>query len=274
MRIVDIYSRMAWGEREATFRSAKWSAAMVVATFAALLIFGSSLSFADQSPGKMPASLDWTQWTTQECDAVLNESNWVTTGDIDFGQLLVQLRSALPVREALLRSLRLKMNYAKMNAKQKQSFDQKHPSDMSEKADDPIRLYVEHDGKNEDVYEGQTDENPSGWRNGHYNPAPPQEAALKLSNGALVMPIKTVALQDDVDKNRFVYWFPRIINGKSAISSNDALITFVFGKNLEGGRRIRPLQNLKKFQATSPWIGPYQISFRTAGLTYNGKLEY
>jgi hypothetical protein len=28
---------MAWGEREASDRSAKWSAAMVVATFAALL---------------------------------------------------------------------------------------------------------------------------------------------------------------------------------------------------------------------------------------------
>ena len=247
---------------------------MVVATFAALLIFGTSLSYADQAPEKLPTSLDWTQWTKQECDVVLNESNWVTTGDVDLGRMLIQLRSALPVREALLRSLRLKMNYAKMNPKQKQAFDQKYPSDTSEKPDDPIRLYVEHDSKNEDVYEGQTDENPSGWRNAHYNPAPPQEAALELSNGTLVMPIKTVALQDDTDKNRFVYWFPRIINGKPMISSIDGQISFVFGKRLEGGRRIRPLQNAKKFHATSPWLGPYQVSFQLAGLTYNGKLEY
>jgi hypothetical protein len=274
MRIENILSKLAWGERESKLRSAKWSVAMVVATFAALLVFCPSFSYAGQSPSKMPTSLDWTQWTKQECDAVLNESNWVTTGDTDWGQLLVQLRSALPVREALLRSLRLKMNYEKMNPKQKQAFDQKYAPEMTEKPDDPIRLYVEHDGKNEDVYEGQTDENPSGWRNSHYNPAPPQEAALKLSDGTLVMPIKTVALQDDTDKNRFVYWFPRIINGKPAISSKDAQITFVFGKKLEGGRRIRPLQSAKNFRATSPWIGPYQVLFQPPGLNYNGKLEF
>jgi hypothetical protein len=37
MRIGKVFSRVAWGEREGTFRSAKGSAAMVVATFAALL---------------------------------------------------------------------------------------------------------------------------------------------------------------------------------------------------------------------------------------------
>lgn len=249
-------------------------AAVLVATLATLFIFCPSFSYARQAPSNMPASLDWTQWTTQQCDAVLSESNWVQTGTINWGQLLVQLRSALPVREALRRSLRLKMNYQKMNPTQKQKFDQKYPSDMAEKPDDPIRLYVEHDGKNEDVYEGQTNENPSGWTNGHYNPAPAQEAALQLPDGTLIMPIKTIALQDDTDKNRLVYWFPRIINGKPVISSNDAQLNFVFGKQLEGGRRIRPLQNAKKFHATMPWIGPYQVSFQLAGLTYNGKLEY
>jgi hypothetical protein len=42
---MESFSEMAWGEREVSNRSAKWSAAMVVATFAALLIFCNFVSY-------------------------------------------------------------------------------------------------------------------------------------------------------------------------------------------------------------------------------------
>jgi hypothetical protein len=55
MQAATVLSKMAWGEREVSNRSAKRSAAMVVATFAALLIFCDSHADRNQLPNKLPS---------------------------------------------------------------------------------------------------------------------------------------------------------------------------------------------------------------------------
>ena|ERR1019366_6651738 len=87
-------------------------------------------------------------------------------------------------------------------------------------------------------------------------------------------PIKTEAFQNDQNKNRTQYSFPRVINGKAVLTVHDQFLTFVFGQALQGGRRIRPLQDPKRFRNASDWMDPYEISFRVSDLIYNGKLEY
>src|SRR5579863_9209900 len=66
MRTENSFSKMAWGERERNFRSAKWSAAMVVATSAALLIFCNSLLPSHQSPALQLRRLD-TKMRAAKC---------------------------------------------------------------------------------------------------------------------------------------------------------------------------------------------------------------
>ena len=262
MRIENIFSKMAWGEREGIVRSADWSVAMAVATVAALLIiFGTSLSYADQSPAKLPTSLDWTQWTEQECDAMLTQSTWESEG--------AELRSALPLRDALLRKYRLTKHYDRMTPQQKSAFDKKYPPPTNENESDPILLYIQHNSTNEEVNDFDT-----GPGTLHYNPAPATQVAMKLGDGTLVMPIKTEALENNTDRNRTMYSFPRVINGTSVLTANDRYLEFVLGPSLEGGKRIRPLQDPKKFQVASAWLGPNGISFITDNLMYNGKLEY
>src|SRR5579862_781833 len=74
---------------------------------------------------------DWTQWTSHDCSIVLEGSPWVQTiyrpvGGHRSYSTIVQLRSALPIRQALLRQIQLEKHYDKMSAQKKRSFDQVH----------------------------------------------------------------------------------------------------------------------------------------------------
>jgi hypothetical protein len=160
--------------------------------------------------------------------------------------------------------MQIEKRYDAMSPDQKKAFDQKRPPDMAENESDPIVLYVEHYGRSLGF-------GPHTARQ-FDNPHPAQEAALRLLDGTLVMPIKTEALEDDSDGSKFEYSFPRLINGTPVVTASGETLTFVFGKTLEGGGRVRPLQNPKKFHVARGVN--VAVFFRVAGLTYNGKLEY
>jgi hypothetical protein len=274
MRVQKVSSQVAWSEREGKLRSAKRSAAALVATLAALLlslssnVYGARQTYiqrieqenaaqklAGQAHAEDLLSQDWKRWTAADCNVILTYSKWV----MSWPYLKVQLRSALPIREALLRQLQFEKHYDSMNPEQRLAFDQKNPPGMLETENDPILLYIEHDV----TYSG---------REGNGSVNSPQQTALELSDGTLVMPIKTEALEFE-GESKIVYSFPRVINGKPVLTADDQNLKFVFGKSLVAGRRILPLQDPKKFRiAKDP--NDVRLSFRSAELMYNGKLEY
>jgi hypothetical protein len=283
MRVREVSSQVAWSEREGNFRSAKRSAAVVVATLAALLIFLSSNIYgARQSDMQRAAQAqmaqkradervhakellgeDWKIWKAGDCDLILTRSNWAMPSGMQgtiTGGLLVELRSALPLREALLRQLQIKKHYDKMDARQKLAFDKMNPPEIVESEDDSILLYVERDA----AYSG---------RHGNSESVDsPQQAAIELADGALIMPIKTQSLEYD-DKNKMLYSFLRVINGKPVLAGDDQNLKVVFGKPLTAGGHILPLQDPKKFRIAK-YPDDLQLSFGAADLIYNGKLEY
>jgi hypothetical protein len=257
MQVRKVSPQVAWSEREARLRSAKRSAAVVVATLAALLISASPNIYAarqtffqriqqeyeaqwraSRARAKQLVGQDWKKWTAADCDIVLNYSNWALpsgmTGALS-GRPVIQLRSALPVREALLRQLQLKKRYDTMDTKQKLAFDSKNPPEIIENESDPILLYVEHDTS----FSTRRDDS------GSIDPA--QQAAIELADGTLIMPIKTEAL-GWIDEIKMVYSFPRVINGKPVLSGKDQQLNFVFGAKLPAGGYVLPLQNPVKFQ--------------------------
>jgi hypothetical protein len=211
---------------------------------------------------------DWKSWTAADCDLILTRSNWAMPSGMQgtiTGGLLIELRSALPIREALLRQLQIKKHYDTMDAQQKLAFDKKNPPEIVESENDPILLYVERDA----AYSG---------RHGNSESVDsPQQAAIELADGALVMPIKTESLEYD-DKNKMLYSFPRIINGNAVLAGDDQKLNFVFGAKLAAGGRILPLQDPSKFRINNAKLVDMRnlerVWFFSAGLRYQGKLEY
>jgi hypothetical protein len=232
---------------------------------------------------------DWTQWTWQDCRWVLNSSPWVhadwSTGGFEVASLSrdVQLRSALPIRQALLRQAQLRKNYDKMNAQKKQAFDLKHASDLSDVADGNILVDI----RNLSVMSNWI----SGDSYGDLLADPSRQATLKLPNGSLVMPIQTKVLKKGEYSNECQYIFPRTVNGKQVITVDDSSFEIVLGVPLVRDRKTKqvvqePFQNAswgeyfmtddktgKIVEKGTIWFGS-SLGFKISDMMYKGKLEY
>ncbi len=62
---------------------------------------------------------NWHQWTKDECTTILNDSPWTRTE----GSYIAQLRSSLPIREAIVRQLEIAQQYDQKTAAQQKAFD-------------------------------------------------------------------------------------------------------------------------------------------------------
>lgn len=223
---------------------------------------------AEQAHARELLGANWKSWTGADCDLILTRSNWAMPSGMQgtiTGGLLIELRSALPIREALLRQLQIKKHYDTMDAQQKLAFDKDNPPEIAESESDPTLLYVERDA----AYSG---------RHGNAESVDsPQQAALELSDGTLVMPIRTEAL-GWIDGSKILYSFPRVINGKPVQTHDDQKLNFVFGAKLAAGGRILPLQDPRKFQINNAKLVDMRLLqrvwFLIDGLTYDGKVEY
>jgi hypothetical protein len=78
----------------------------------------------------------YTEWTLKNCDKMLSDSPWALTfqnrkeardaaGHKDFRDFryVVQIRSAIPIRQALIRRMQINDQYDKMNSDQRKTFD-------------------------------------------------------------------------------------------------------------------------------------------------------
>jgi hypothetical protein len=226
---------------------------------------------------------DWTQWKEEDCKIVLQQSPWVfyfhENSNIVYGNS-AQLRSALPIRQALLRQQELNNHYDKLTPAQKQTFDQQRAADLAASDASPILLYVDH--YYADDYPGAG-----------FGPESGRRVALRLASGALVFPTETKQekVSDAYVENAFLYTFPRMIDGRPAFTVTDKEVVFMLGGFLpkadkEG--KIAP-QRPEDFHAwtrefeekdkkTKKVLGtvevPVEYTFKIADMMYKGKLEY
>ena len=109
---------------------------------------------------------DWKQWSKDDCARVLVESPWshvwrgrtpgVNTMQatetltpthseaVEFVVYSVQIRSALPVREAIVRQQQIDLKYDKMTDEQRKAFDSQAAQILSRKYDDVILVHVDY----------------------------------------------------------------------------------------------------------------------------------
>ncbi len=132
-----------------------------------LLMAATLLAALSTSAADFWLSKDWKQWSKHECSVLLTESPWTHTwraprelihsdaaagatghmlGPEDQMMYIVQVRSSLPVRQALIRQQQLQLNYDKMSGDEQKSFDAKAAKILDRSYDDFILFHVDFSG--------------------------------------------------------------------------------------------------------------------------------
>jgi len=220
------------------------------------------------------AKRDWTQWSASECKKMLEDSPWARrvmkenesnvnrlpsagnqgtgaqpgtaaessgkdTGEINY---VVQMRSAAPIRQALIRQTQIDRQYDKMTDADKKAFDAQMEK-LYKYNDDTIAVHVRYYGNRDPL---GTDLEKS-WKSLPPDTVP-ADMILISSNGTKVTPLTFVA--DPDGKDEFDLTFPR-----SAFAQG--LKTF-------------------KLQIPSPALGDFpsakvMVEFKVDKMTFGGK---
>lgn len=217
------------------------------------------------------SSKSWQKWSVDDCKAMLQDSPWARTWSTSteefptMGQpsggtgreqeptiyYHVQLRSALPVREAVAREIEIVNKYDKMDDAKKKAFDVSVSSYLSRNYDDSIVIHLEY-GSNVEIYERDLMQ---AWQSLPPGTVP-VDTYLIIDRGQRVVPQRMEVARGAQTAVEFI--FPRIVNGKALISEMDKSFAFQF---------------------MSPAIGPFPtqrayIEYRPQKMSFDGKLSF
>jgi hypothetical protein len=246
-------------------------AVLLLSTLVTCLVLAGSANPADKP--KPWLTKDWTKWTAEDCAYVLNGSPWSLQmypssvsdrpGEFNASYTLVQLRSALPVRQALLRALQVEKHYDKMDDQKKREFDQQNSAKFDESAADNVVILIDE----VNVYNGGRAIIPG--------QSPATQVALRISGGTLVMPVQTKKvnyppseIQFDATHVQFEYVFPRTVGGKPLCSPDDLSLGITLGSPLIVDKKTGTVEPQDFRNSTGGYI------LKIADLMYKGKLEY
>lgn len=175
---------------------------------------------------------DWQTWSKDECKKMQEDSPWAhkwyrthvaqdrfgrpTQGDTRETEqqiwYAVQLRSALPVRQAFIRDLQISNKYDNMSAAEKKTFDASAEAYLSRKYGDVIVVHVLY-GTN---IQNNERELMRFWQTNYPEGTVPLEATLTTSAGDRVQPIKYIPAKGG--GLEFELIFPRQVNGRPLIT--------------------------------------------------------
>jgi hypothetical protein len=220
---------------------------------------------------------DWKEWTKADCKKMLEDSPWakrflventssigslpsasrvaggagvavVGAGEITYR---VQIRSAEPIRQAIIRQEQLDKNYDKMSDAEKKTFDAQMDQQLSKFHGDVVAFHVIYDGNTATLKSSLSDY----WQSFQGNSIPP-DVFVVTASGARVPPISFISKRGP--DSEFDLVFPR--------SSNNQPLVAPEAKSL-------------KVQIKNPKIGDFigkvvNAEFKLDKMTINGKLEF
>lgn len=186
------------------------------------------------------------QWTQKECQKMLTDSPWVkelnltgmnytgadtaaaTDSQAPYIKYNVQLRSAAPVRQAVVCQARIAQKYDSLPAAEKQAFDQRMESFLLGGSSDQVVVYVSVESNNRDRvrslmqhWEFQTTEL---LRNSVYL-STPKGKKIQISQ---FIPGATGSLE-------FQFIFPRDVDGEEILKPGDKALQLEFEYPVLGG---------------------------------------
>ena len=233
-----------------------------------------SVSFAILTLAALAASAtdfwltkDWHQWSKGDCDNLLLESPWshvwryraessdpnIPHAMLDQLFFSVQLRSALPIREAMVRQFQLDQKYDKMNDAARKAFDAKAEPILNRSYDDRILVHVDFSQSNgSDLLQGALRGEIAA---GDFAPA------LVTDDGAQVAPIRV----DMSEKNTHVFdlIFPRVKDAAPLIKDGQKQFSVQF--------QSPAVNYFEGFHISSRRV---RVDFDLSKMILNGKLSY
>jgi hypothetical protein len=217
---------------------------------------------------------DWKQWSKSESAGLLVESPWAhvwrggndqrinpsndstanTRPVVGYGLVYaVQLRSSLPIRQALVRQQQLDQKYDKMTDAQRSAFDTRAAQILDRKFDDAILVHV-------DFSEGGAGPNLATDLREFAQKRENLHVSLLTSDGARI-----AASRVDVSPREAAFdaIFPRMVNGAPAIKEGDKGFSIQF----------QSPQLLIVGDVTLP-AQPVEVKFDLSKMMVAGKLNY
>jgi hypothetical protein len=245
---------------------------------------------------------EWKQWSKGDAQKMLEDSPWAKKwkmGEVlqlAFGQptqgtgredrpemyYVVQLRSAQPIRQGVIRLAQIANNYAKMPDAQKQAFDHQGGAYIDKVYEDVVVVHVVY-GSNVTMVERNMARLWQGFPEG----VVPTDTYLTASNGKRVAPVRLISPPGG--GYEFELIFPRLENNEPIIGPNDTHIRVEFPtpdlRALGGGADNTAIA------ATDPGNRPISTDtssrqilersrtrvfaeFKLDKMKFNGKLEY
>lgn len=178
-----------------------------------------------------------------------------------------QIFSALPVREAQVRLDQISMHYGRMNAAQKQSFDESAAKFLAVQFPKTIVIRVNY-STNVRYWQASLE---SQWQ---------LENAAKLRNSAyLTVGGKTVPLLNyrfaPVKDHAFYLVFPRTVNGEPLLNASRKSMTLqITSPRLQFSNTFNNSANLTSETAPPPNARNIVLTFKVKKMKYHGKLAY
>lgn len=150
---------------------------------------------------------DWHQWSKDECATILNDSPW-TRSEAGY---IVQLRSALPIREAIVHQLEIVQGYDQKTEAQRKAFDAAAGTILNTSYEKTIlvRLYFSKDAPGI---------GPKQLKN--------LQPMIVTEDGQQIIPTETDA--DPMTPYAVDFYFPRLKDGAPAIKPTQKQFSFQF----------------------------------------------
>jgi hypothetical protein len=171
-------------------------------------------------------SKDWKQWSKDDCEKLLSESPWAHTwrrGEVPGEDLFVfslQLRSALPIRQANVRQLQFKQNYDKLSDAQRADFDKQVDETLNRSYDDTIHVHV-----HVKLYEGKFDAVLLGDLRSFPKKLETMDVTLITSDRSR---IKATRVELSQGEDGFDAYFPRTSNGGPVLKEGQRYFSVQF----------------------------------------------
>jgi hypothetical protein len=188
---------------------------------------------------------DWKQWSKDDCKKVLEDSPWAqrwsesnakmanfatrTRGTSGVGSeselevyYVVQFRSALPVRQAVVRQALIASGYDHMEPPKQKDMERQTESFLNRTYDDVIVVHVIY-GSNVQEYNRDL---VAFWQTTYPEGTVPQEAFLNGPKGRKISPIRLISPKSGAQEFELI--FPRVIEGQPLVEPGDKTISVEF----------------------------------------------
>lgn len=235
------------------------------------LLVVTSLAASGVSAQGFWAKKPWQNWSKEDCHKMLTNSPWaqtwskLTIENTPIGQrsdatgrnedpvvyYFVELRSALPVRQAIAREAQIENKYDKADAQQKKVIDDSVSAYLARSYEADIVIHLDYNA-NVEVYERDLVHYWQSFAPG----VVPEQTYLINSRGEKLVPRQMIVAKGGENGIEFI--FPRIVKNQPFIQPGDKSFSFQF---------------------VAPPIGPLAeetafVEFKTDKMKLDGQLAY